>query len=142
MPGEWCLLTGPAVATLGAAAALLNLLGYSFDWFHTVSLYVERVHAIASAWLGLLCWVLLRSRRHFSKACPAFASLLGVVMTAGLLWEFFEAWIELIGTRRDTLADLAMDWLGGAAAGLIVLSDLNLRSAHQCHDGRVGKSAG
>ena len=110
---------------LGLVVALLNLLGYACGWFHSVAFYDELVHATTSFWLSVGGWTLYRLQSRTTLPSPlAFAAQVAIALTAGLAWEFFQAGVSLIGSRADTLTNLAMDWAGSAAAGLLAVLDL------------------
>ena len=115
----------PALVTLlFTAVAVLNGAGYAFDlWKHPVW-FDEVVHVVTPFVLvAALAWMLIQrdvadpaSNRlsYFAKV-----SLLGLLI--GLAWEGFEYLAGIIGTRTDSLVDLAMDTLGSLLAALFCL---------------------
>lgn len=87
----------------------------------TVGFYDEFVHGLISFCLALLAWAAYQRGDGRGPGLLAFLALVGAALTAGLLWEFVEAGLAIIGTRRDTLIDLAMDAFGTADAGAFAL---------------------
>jgi len=105
---------------IGAAA--VNAAGYVLGLWHDRTLFDEAVHAFTTfAGMLALLWV-AAGRTHLLNGMSALgivASALFAGLVLGLVWEGFEWIIGIIGNRRDTLIDLAMDSIGAVAAGIL-----------------------
>lgn len=107
------------IALLFLIAGLANAVGYAFDLWHTPRWFDEVVHFYTSfAVMAGLGWIALARTRLFGRSLQFVLGVAGFGVVLGILWEVFEYAIGIIGTRRDTFADLLMDMLGAIAAGL------------------------
>jgi hypothetical protein len=111
-----------AIMLLLIVAASVNAAGYILGLWHERTLFDEIVHAFTTL-VGIiaLLWLATRDGRALSQVSgPAvLVSALVAGLGLGLAWEAFEWTIGIIGSKRDTLIDLAMDSLGAVAAGII-----------------------
>lgn len=114
------LATSLFYAALLIVAALVNAAGYLLNLWHEETVFDEVVHFYTSfavvAAIGRAALAAGRLRRRGSRwtALP----LIGLVL--GLAWEAFEYAIGIIGSRHDTLMDLAMDMAGALLATVLV----------------------
>lgn len=101
-------------------AASVNAAGYVIGLWHERTLFDESVHAFTTfAVMTAIAWVSQMSGRFAAASgFQILALTLFAGLVLGLLWEGFEWAIGIIGNRRDTLIDLAMDSLGAFVAGL------------------------
>lgn len=100
-------------------AGLINVAGYAFDLWHSPVWFDEVVHSYTSfAVMAAIGWLAIARTRLFGGSLSFVAAVTGVGIILGLLWEVFEWAIGIIGTRLDTISDLALDSLGAVAAGL------------------------
>lgn len=103
----------------------VNVAGYVQNLWRERTMFDELVHASTSfAGMAALMWVTARRTRllHGRRGITVVVSALVAGLLLGLAWEGFEWLIGIIGNRRDTLIDLAMDCLGAVAAGLLFSS--------------------
>ena len=131
-----------------AAIVVLHFLATYFRWYEPspVSAGGWRIdwmfHAVGGFWIaGLFFYA---SYRGANVAAPSSHPLyigvcaLGAVALAGVLWEFFEFWIDATfgalphvtrqqGGLHDTMFDLAFDLAGGAVGTLLYLVALQRR---------------
>lgn len=125
-------IAGTAIAVRGrfpillgfliALAALANAAGYVFSLWHEDTVFDEAVHGFTSfAGMAGIGWAIGRHRRVWSDAL-LFAAIIALGIAFGLLWEGFEWLVDMIGSRRDTLIDLAADTIGAVLAGLLIAS--------------------
>ena len=106
---------GALIATAGA----VNATGYILTLWHERTPFDEVVHAFTSfAGMVAIGWLVLR--QHLRPGPRLFWSAVAIGLAIGLLWEGLEWLIGIIGDRRDTLMDLAMDGLGAVAAGVFL----------------------
>ena len=105
-----------------AIAAAVNAAGYVFALWHEVVAFDEAVHAYSGfAGIAAIGWGMLRARALAGWSPPwLVAAMLGIGLLLGIAWEGFEALIGIIGSRRDTLIDLAMDCAGALVAALLL----------------------
>lgn len=113
---------------------LLYIVGLVFDLFYITPWYDIPMHLLGGFWVGLIFAVSLGyffdndnifqnhvERLKVITLIAAFSCLVGV------FWEFFEFglnYLSLISQQQglaDTLGDLFMDIIGGAAAGFLLL---------------------
>lgn len=104
-----------------ALAALVNAGGYVLTLWHQQSTFDEAAHFFTSfAGVAAIGWALAAKTSRFgSGLAMLFLSLLAIGLAIGAAWELFEWLIGIIGSRRDTLIDLAMDAAGTIAAGAL-----------------------
>lgn len=102
------------------AAAFVNAAGYVLELWVQRTMFDETAHALTSfAGSAAVAWLLLGRTRLVSGApLPLIAAATAVGVAVGIAWEVFEWMIGIIGDRRDTILDLAMDAVGAIAAGL------------------------
>jgi len=103
-------------------AATVNAAGYIVGLWHERTMFDEIVHAFTTfAGMTALIWLATRDGRllHGASALSIVVSALFGGLILGLVWEGIEWAIGIIGDRRDTLVDLAMDSLGAVTAGLL-----------------------
>lgn len=107
-------------AALLIAAALVNAAGYLLTLWHDETMFDEAVHFYTSfAVVAAIGRAALASNR-LRRSGPRWTALLVIGILLGLAWEAFEYMIGIIGSRQDTLMDLAMDLAGALlAAGLV-----------------------
>ena len=104
------------------AAAVFNALGWAFNLFHKFPPYDVLAHGYTIFAVTLTAGFLAYSspRVHFDKIGWLFVtSIFCFGMALGGLWEIIEWLFGVIGNIDDTIADLAMDAIGAAAAGLL-----------------------
>lgn len=105
---------------LVAAAALVNAAGYLLTLWHDETVFDEAVHLYTSfAVMAALGW-LASGRPPFPHSAPPWWAFVVSGLILGLAWEVIEWIAGIIGGRRDTAMDLAMDTLGAAAAAALV----------------------
>ncbi|WP_137388787.1 hypothetical protein [Rhodoligotrophos defluvii] len=102
-------------------AAILNALGWSFDYFNRVVWYDEVVHVFSSlavmSAIGHLGWtrgVIGGAPQSFTFICTIVAIGFGL----GVAWEIIEM-IFLNLRVGDTIVDLVLDVLGAAGGALL-----------------------
>ena len=99
--------------------ALIHVFGDIYFLYWKYRWLDDVAHFLGGLWVGLFAlWILvLRGRR------PQFLICLAVVVGFGIAWELFEL-ISGAGNFpaeiRDTVEDLAMDIIGGAASFLLI----------------------
>ena len=110
------------------ALVALFFLGYTGGWwggrwyFDTGNTYV---HVLGGFFIALLVASYYASEFSALPQPLRFFCILAIVMGVGVLWEFHEYAlgqlfsIPLQGDLADTMKDLLMDTLGGAAGGLL-----------------------
>lgn len=114
------------------AAALLNAAGYVLDLWVESTPFDEAAHALTSlAGTAAITWLLLARTPlvRVGDGGRLVWAALAVGLALGILWEVFEWFVGMIGSREDTLADLAMDSIGALAAGLFCAWAAGLRRA-------------
>lgn len=114
------------------AAAMLNAAGYVLGLWVEATPFDEIVHALTSfAGTAAIAWLLLGRTRLVTVADGGRLvwAALAVGVAFGLLWEAFEWLVGMIGSREDTLVDLAMDSIGALGAGLFCAWAARLRRA-------------
>lgn len=116
----------PAIfSSLFVLAGLINAAGYAFNLWHNPVWFDELVHFYTSFTVVAAIGWLMFSRTGANAAGHSLrfvASVTGIGIVLGILWEVFEWAIGIIGTSADTVIDLVMDTLGAAAAGLFCAS--------------------
>jgi len=103
-------------------AAAVNAAGYVFTLWHEETAFDEIVHAYTGfAGMAAIGWGMIRART-FPGWSPGLlvAAMLGIGLVLGIAWEGFEALIGIVGSRKDTLIDLAMDMAGALVAALLL----------------------
>lgn len=112
--------SGRFFIALIAVAVLVNAAGYLFTLWHDETVFDELVHFYTTfsgvAGIGRLALEKWPVREPFSR----WWALLAIGLALGILWEIFEWTIGIIGNRRDTLIDLAMDVIGAATAAAFI----------------------
>lgn len=106
-------------------AAAINAAGYAFDLFQSPIWFDEFVHIVTPfAIVAALAWLLIKRNDvdPVSNTGTYFAKIVLLGILIGLLWEGFEWLIGIIGTRQDTLTDLAMDGVGSILAAIFCRS--------------------
>ncbi len=112
----------PSIILLLFVAATVNAVGYVIRLWHERTMFDEVVHAFTTfAGMTALIWAAIHHTRLLEgmSFLAVVASALAAGLLLGLVWEGFEWLIGIIGDRRDTMIDLAMDCLGAVAAGLL-----------------------
>ena len=113
-------------------AAMINAAGYVLDLWVEATPFDEIVHAFTGfAGTAAISWLLLGRTRLVTVADGGrlIWAALAVGVAFGLLWELFEWLVGMIGSREDTLVDLAMDSIGALSAGLFCAWAAGLRRA-------------
>lgn len=102
-------------------AGAVNAAGYVLSLWHETTPFDEIVHAFtsfsacaAAGWLILARTQMLQA----GETGKVVLAVLAIGLVLGVLWELFEWAIGIIGGVEDTTADLLLDGLGAAAAGL------------------------
>lgn len=103
-----------------AVAALINAAGYLLGLWHDETLFDELVHFYTSfagiAAIGRLAL----AKEWLPRAASRPLALLAIGLALGIAWEAFEYAIGIIGSRHDTLMDLAMDGAGALLATALI----------------------
>ena len=120
----WRDVLPPLFAALFTTAAAINAAGYVFDLWRDPIWFDEAVHVLtpfvivaAAGWL-LIARNLVHPR---ANRLPYFLKILAIGLLIGLAWEGFEFLIGIVGSRLDSLIDLAMDLLGSLLAAAFCL---------------------
>lgn len=112
------------------AAAFVNGAGYVLDLWVQRTPFDELVHALTSfAGTATLAWLLL-ARTRLIENCERgkiVAAAVAIGAMLGVAWEVAEWLGGIIGDRRDTIVDLAMDGVGALAAGMFCAWAADLR---------------
>lgn len=105
-----------------AVAAAVNGAGYVFTLWHEETAFDEIVHAYTGfAGMAAIGWAMFHGRLLAGwPSAWLVAAMLGIGLLLGIAWEGFEALIGIIGSRRDTLIDLAMDMAGALIAAALI----------------------
>ncbi len=115
----------PALFTfLFTVAAAINAAGYVFDLWVSPVWFDEAVHIFTPfVVVAALAWLLVRRDDAHPQRNGAvyFAKILFLGLLIGFAWEGFEYVATLIGDRRDTIMDLAMDAIGSLLAAVFCL---------------------
>jgi hypothetical protein len=111
-------------ASLGLLAILtLHVIGVEFGLYKSIAWYDVPMHFFGGAWLAFL----LSSWSNFEKYQQnKFAAIAVFIMLVGAVWEIYELIFDTYFEFRpkidmdkayiaDTLKDLAMNFIGGAA---------------------------
>lgn len=132
----------PLLGFLLALAAGVNGAGYTLNLWTEDTLFDEIVHAFTSfAGMSAIGWWLLQRDFAGPSQAALFAAVIGIGLTLGLVWEAFEWLIGIIGSRGDTLIDLAMDGLGAAAAAVLTCLLGRQRASWKATPGTSGWTA-
>ena len=110
----------------------VNAAGYVFNLWHQPTIFDEAVHAATSfTVMAAAGWLMLgRTRLTATGERGRFVlAVTGLGLLLGLGWELFEWIIGIIGSRHDTIVDLAMDGIGAVAAALFCAWALNRNRA-------------
>lgn len=105
---------------LVAAAVLVNAAGYLLTLWHEKTIFDEAVHFYTSFAVVAAIGRLALEKKWLRGTASRWAALPVVGMVLGLAWEVFEDIIGIIGTRHDTLMDLAMDLAGAVLAAALI----------------------
>ena len=112
----------PALFTLlFTIVATINAAGYVFDLWQQPVWFDEAVHVVTpSALVGALAWELIQRDmvEPWRNGWRYFLKVLALGLLIGFAWEGFEYVAGLIGSKSDTMKDLAMDTIGAALAAL------------------------
>jgi hypothetical protein len=111
-------------------AGAVNAVAYGFDLWDRIGVYDEFVHFYITFAVAAAFGYLAFHRPYLSDADRLWRFVAVVAafgFGVGVLWEVFEWAIGMIGDRVDTIVDLVMDTLGGAAAGLFCAWAINRR---------------
>lgn len=109
----------PLFTLLFATVAAINAAGYVFHLWETPWWFDEFVHVVTPfVLIAAVGWVLI-ARNELDPAANTAGYFIRVVLLGllvGFAWEGFEYVIGIVGYRRDTVIDLAMDALGALLA--------------------------
>ena len=111
----------PLYGFLLALAAAVNGAGYTMTLWHDETLFDEIVHGFTTfAGMAAIGWALARRPGKLRESRSFLvATMLGLALVLGLLWELFEYLIGIIGTPRDTGIDVVMDMIGASLAAAL-----------------------
>jgi hypothetical protein len=102
-------------AVLLASAALVNAAGYLLGLWQEETSFDEAAHFYTSfCGVAALAWG--GGRTGLLRQPARWWVLLSIGLVLGIAWEAVEWLLGIIGGRRDTLIDLAMDAAGAMAA--------------------------
>ncbi len=103
-----------------AGAVLVNAGGYLLSLWHDRTIFDEAVHLYTSFAVVAGIGRYTVGRAAFQGFSSRLWPLLIVGIALGVAWEVFEWAVGMIGSRRDTIMDLAMDTAGAAIASTLV----------------------
>ena len=93
------------------------------------------MHFLGGAIVAVFFSILFQEDIHRLRPLPALIFIVGVAITVGVFWEFFEWGMDhwfvanFMGGLIDTLSDILMDFLGGASVGLVWLKEYKSKGA-------------
>ena len=113
--------------------SIFHFFGLYYGWYEHVRHFDKFHHFLGGFWIPAFVAYLYRARaKPFGGSDSSFTHVLlaiGLGVTAGVLWEFFEFSLDQMfapggppavqGNLADTMGDLAMDFLGAAAYGVL-----------------------
>lgn len=114
---------------------LAHYFGLSYKWYHQTWWVDFVMHAIGGMWIAAASFTVKDAYiPELQKIAPLWLYvlvILGIVMLAGVMWEWIEFLLDLVFFPlraelrlqlglMDTLKDLAMDFLGGLAMTLVI----------------------
>lgn len=103
-------------------AALVNAGGYVLTLWHQESSFDEAAHVFTTfALMAAAGWAVISLSSLAASRRLLFATILAAGFILGAAWELVEWGIGIIGSRRDTMIDLAMDAAGAIAAGAVTV---------------------
>lgn len=103
-----------------SAAVLVNAAGYLFNLWHDETIFDEAVHFYTSFAVVAALGRLAVEKDWLPSGASRWLALPALGMIMGLAWEAFEYMIGIIGSRHDTLMDLAMDGAGALLATALI----------------------
>ena len=103
-----------------ALAVLINVAGYGLGMWHDETLFDELVHFYTSFAGVAAIGRLALANEWLPRAASRPAVLLTIAVALGIIWEAFEYAIGIVGSRHDTLMDLAMDLTGATLAAVLI----------------------
>ena len=115
------MLLRAQLAVLVVLVVLNIWLGIDHDLYMSVPFWDVPTHFLGGVWMGFFAaWLFKRNKHKISIGqCAAFA------LSIGICWEIFEfseglTYSPFMPYWVDTIKDLCMDTVGGAAAGALV----------------------
>lgn len=100
---------------------LLDFLAKQFHWYFSVWYFDMLMHFLGGFWVALFFLYVFYDRNPFLK--KLLVVILGVLFI-GILWEFFEIYLNVISGEffsiSDTLSDIFFDLSGGLCAILYI----------------------
>lgn len=103
-----------------ALAGLVNAAGYVLSLWHDETVFDELVHLFTTFAVTAALGKALATKRATRPSTRFGVQLVGLALALGLLWEAFEWLIGMVGSRHDTLMDLAMDLAGATLAAIFI----------------------
>lgn len=122
---RWLL---PVVVFLLVVVAGLHGVATVRHWYWVYSWFDLILHFLGGLWAALATvWVARTTRLWGAGGVPrnAWVWIFAATLAAGLAWEIYEYLVGMVfvdkgGYLEDTLADLAMDLLGGSPVAIAV----------------------
>lgn len=99
---------------------LVNFAANKFYWYYSVWYFDIIMHFLGGLWLGLFFAYIFSGKSGPSPGSGFFFKVLLSTLVVGILWEFYEYYLNAVSLESfdlpDTLYDIFFDMLGAAAS--------------------------
>lgn len=96
---------------------LANNLAWKFHWYYTIWWFDVLMHFSGGFWVSLFFLYVFGGKYSTFKN---FIVVISSVLVVGILWEFFEAYLNVLSLDSfdwgDTSSDVFLDLFGGSVA--------------------------
>ena len=96
---------------------LADLVAKYFYWYSSLWYFDMIMHFLGGLWVGMFFIYVFLTRKELPMALRFSLKIILLVLVVGVLWEFFEFYINVVSATtfewRDTLSDVIFDLLGG-----------------------------
>ncbi len=107
---------------------LMHLVALQFYWYYSLWYFDMIMHFLGGLWVALFfTYVFLRGKEP-RPGRSLFLKVLAAMLAIGILWEFYEYYLNIVSAtpwdKADTLSDIFFDLFGGLCAIIYLLVPL------------------
>ena len=110
---------------------LADFLAKSFYWYSLIWYFDIGMHFLSGLWVGLFFIYVFSTRKQGLLSFSSFIQILFLVLLVGILWEFFEYYINVVSNTAfewpDTVSDVIFDLAGAAVSIFYFMKVIRLR---------------